>query len=245
MVTARDVEYQVNGATMRGRLAVPDGDGTRPAVLVAHEGNGLDEHQRYRPDRLAELGYVAFALDYHGDGRVYTEPSEILDRLAILGADLDQLRALGFAGLDVLTSEPRTDTTKLAAVGYCFGGTMVLEMARAGADLKAVVGMHPGLTPSRPADSRTITGKVLVCLGSDDPLVPVEQRVAFEEDMRAAGVDWRMYLYGGVAHSFTHPRTLDPDAQVLPGIRYDQTADRLSWRAMLELFDEVFGADSR
>jgi dienelactone hydrolase len=241
MVTARDVEYQVNGVTMRGRLAVPDGDGTRPAVLIAHEGNGLDDYQRSRPDRLAELGYVAFALDYHGDGRVYTEPSEMLDRIGTLGADLDQVRALGFAGLDVLTSEPRTDPTKLAAVGYCFGGTMVLEMARAGADLKAVVGMHPGLTPSRPADSVNITGKVLICLGSEDPVVPVAQRVAFEEDMRAAGVDWRMHLYGGVVHSFTHPRTVDPDVRVLPGIRYDETADRLSWRAMLELFDEVFG----
>jgi dienelactone hydrolase len=241
MVTARDVEYQVNGVTMRGRLAVPDGDGTRPAVLIAHEGNGLDDYQRSRPDRLAELGYVAFALDYHGDGRVYTEPSEMLDRIGTLGADLDQVRALGFAGLDVLTSEPRTDPTKLAAVGYCFGGTMVLEMARAGADLKAIVGMHPGLTPSRPADSVNITGKVLICLGSEDPVVPVAQRVAFEEDMRAAGVDWRMHLYGGVVHSFTHPRTVDPDVRVLPGIRYDETADRLSWRAMLELFDEVFG----
>jgi dienelactone hydrolase len=205
----------------------------------------LDDVQRHRPDRLAELGYVAFALDYHGAGRVYTEPTEMLDRVATLGADLDRVRALGFAGLEVLSSEPRADTSGLAAVGYCFGGAMVLEMARAGADFKAVVGMHPGLTPSRPEDSRNITGKVLICLGSEDPIVPAEQRMAFEEDMRAAGADWRMHLYGGVGHSFTHPRTLDPGLRLLPGVRYHEGADRQSWRAMLDLFDEVFGGSSR
>lgn len=240
MVTARDFEYQVNGATMRGRLALPDGDGQRPGVLIAHEGNGLDEFQRTRPERLAELGYVAFALDYHGEGRVFTEPAQMLARVRELGSDLDLVRTLGRAGLDVLTAEPRTDPTRLAAIGYCFGGTTVLELARSGADLKAVVGFHPGLLPSRPEDSPNIRGKVLMCIGTEDPIVPLAQRVAFEEDMRAAGVDWRMNLYGRAEHSFTHPRV--PAPGTLPGVRYHRPSDERSWRAMIDLFDEVFGA---
>ncbi|GAA5173168.1 dienelactone hydrolase family protein [Pseudonocardia eucalypti] len=240
MVTARDIEYRVNGSTMRGRLALPDGTGQRPGVLIAHEGNGLDEFQRTRPERLAELGYVAFALDYHGDGRVFTDSAQMLARVEVLGNDLDLVRTLGQAGLDVLTAEPRTDPTRLAAIGYCFGGTTVLELARSGADLKAVVGFHPGLLPSRPADSPNIRGKVLMCIGANDPIVPMAQRVAFEEDMRAAGVDWRMNLYGRAEHSFTHPRT--PAPGTLPGVRYHQPSDERSWRAMIDLFDEVFGA---
>ncbi|MDT7560943.1 MAG: hypothetical protein QOI68_5413 [Pseudonocardiales bacterium] len=240
MVTGRDIEYRVDGLTMSGRLALPDGTGPRPAVLIAHEGNGLDEFQRTRPDRLAELGYVAFALDYHGGGRVYTDPEQMLTRIGELGDDLDRVRALGRAGLDVLTAEPRTDPGRIAAIGYCFGGTLVLELARAGADLKAVVGFHPGLAASRPQDSANISGAVLVCIGTEDPIIPAEQRVAFERDMRAAGVDWRMNLYGRAAHSFTHPRAGDPELRTLPGIEYQRASDERSWRAMLDLFDEVF-----
>jgi dienelactone hydrolase len=238
MVTARDIEYSANGRTMTGRLALPEGTGQRPGVLIAHEGNGLDEFQRSRPERLAELGYVAFALDYHGGGHVYTDPQEMLARLSELGGDLDHVRALGRAGLKVLTAQARTDPAKLAAIGYCFGGTMVLELARDGADLKAVVGFHPGLTPSRPRDSVNISGAVLVCIGTEDPVAPAEQRMAFEEDMRAGGVDWRMNLYGGTEHSFTHPRANEPGH--LPGLSYHQDSDLRSWRAMLDLFEEVF-----
>jgi dienelactone hydrolase len=237
MVTGRDIEYRVDGSTMSGRLALPDGTGPRPAVLIAHEGNGLDEFQRTRPDRLAELGYVAFALDYHGGGRVYTDPEQMLTRIGELGDDLDRVRALGRAGLDVLTAEPRTDPGRIAAIGYCFGGTLVLELARGGTDLKAVVGFHPGLGTQRPEDARNITGKVLVCVGSEDPFIPVDQRLAFETEMRIGGVDWRMNLYGGAEHSFTHRWA---ELFALPGVKYDQQTDERSWRAMLDLFDEAF-----
>ena len=236
MSTVRDISYEVDGRQMVGRLGVPDQPGPRPAVLIAHEANGLDDFQRSRAAQLADLGYVAFALDYHGDGT----PPDFADaqaRTTELWADSDRMRALGQAGLDVLLSEPATDAGRLAAIGYCFGGALVLELGRSGADLKAIVGFHPGLRSPRPEDARNITGIVLICVGADDPYVTVDDRATFEAEMKEAGVDWRMQVYGGVAHTFTHPNA---DQAVLPGLRYDQRADTLSWRAMLELFDEAF-----
>jgi dienelactone hydrolase len=238
MVTTRDVEYDADGTLMVGRLALPDGQGLRPAVLIAHEGPGLDDHQKDRASRFAELGYVALALDYHGGGKLLADRDEMMARLAVLSDDPDRTRALANAGLTVLLREPRADASKVAAVGYCFGGTVVLELARGGADIKGVVGFHPGLGTLRPEDARNITGKVLVCVGSEDPFIPVEQRLAFEAEMRSAGVDWRMNLYGGAEHSFTHPWAELVD---LPGVKYHQPSYERSWRAMLDLFDEVFG----
>jgi dienelactone hydrolase len=235
--SVRDISYEVDGRRMVGRLGVPDQPGPRPGVVIAHEANGLDDFQKSRADRLAELGYVAFALDYHGDGT----PPEFADaqaRTSELWADADRTRAIAKAGLDVLLAEPATDAGRLAAIGYCFGGALALELGRAGADLKAIVGFHPGLRTPRPEDSRNITGTVLICVGADDPYVTVDDRTAFEAEMREADVDWRMQIYGGVEHTFTHPRAQQAG---LPGLRYDQRADSLSWRAMLELFEEVFG----
>jgi dienelactone hydrolase len=236
MVTTRDVEYVAQGTVMRGRLALPEGTGLCPGVLIAHEGPGLDEYQKDRAARFAELGYVAFALDYHGGGRLLTSFEEMMQRLAVLSDDPNHTRGLANAGLEVLINESRVDPSKVAAVGYCFGGTLVLELARGGAALKAVVGFHPGLATNRPDDARHIRGKVLVCVGTEDPFIPVEQRLAFEAEMRAADVDWRMYLYGRTEHSFTHPWA---DRQ-MPGLKYDEASDRRSWRAMLDLFEEVF-----
>jgi dienelactone hydrolase len=162
----------------------------------------------------------------------------MMTRLGALWEDPDRTRALAGAGLEVLLAEPRADAAKVAAIGYCFGGALVLELARGGADVKAVVGFHPRLATVRPQDAGNITGKVLVCVGTEDPLIPADERLAFEKEMRAAGVDWRMNLYGGAEHSFTHPRAELAD---LPGVKYHQPSDERSWRAMLDLFDEVFG----
>jgi dienelactone hydrolase len=236
MATVRDVEYEADGRTMIGSLGIPDRSGPLPAVLIAHEANGLDDHQRSRARQLAELGYVAFALDYHGGGAP-PEFSIAQARTAALWDDPERMRLLGQAGLDVLRAEPATDPAKIAAIGYCFGGALVLELARTGADLKAVVGFHPGLRTTRPDDSANIVGTVLICVGSEDPYVTVEDRAAFEAEMRSTEVDWRMHLYGGVEHSFTHPQADDAG---LPGLRYHRPTAERSWRAMLELFDEVF-----
>lgn len=235
--TATEIEYEADGRTMIGRLAVPAGEGRHPAVLLAHEGPGLDDHQRSRADQLAELGYVAFALDYQGGGRPMTDRQAMMARLDGLWHDPERTRGLARAGLDILLAQPRVDTARVAAIGYCFGGHLALELARAGADLAAVVGFHPRLATPRPQDAGNITGKVLVCVGTADPLITVGERLVFEEQMTAAGVDWRMNLYGGAQHSFTHPHV---DRIAVPGLRYDQTAARRAWRAMLDLFDESF-----
>ena len=137
----------------------------------------------------------------------------------------------------MLLAEPRTDPTRVAAIGYCFGGTMALELARGGTDLKAVVGFHSGLGTARPEDAANITAKILVCIGADDPMIPPEQRSAFEAEMRAAGVDWRMNLYGGAVHSFTNDQA---SAMGVAGVAYHAPTDARSWRAMLDLFDEAW-----
>jgi dienelactone hydrolase len=238
-VETRDIEYEVDGTTMIGRLAVPDGDGRRPGVLIAHEGNGLDDFQKARAEQFAALGYVAFALDYFGGGVPLTDRDDIGARIGRLWDDATLARAVAQAGLDVLLAEPRADPTRVAAVGYCFGGALVLELARGGADLKAIVGFHPGLHTPRPEDSAAIRGAVLVCVGADDPLVGPDPRAAFEAQMRAAGIDWRMYVFGGAQHSFTHPRAADTG---LPGLAYHRATDERSWRAMLDLFAETIDA---
>jgi len=231
-----DIAYVHEGTRYVGMLAVDDTrSGRRPAVLVGHEGIGLGDHPKRSAQRLAELGYVAFALDYYGGGALLPS-SEVFTRYTELANDPARIRAVGGAGLDVLLGTEWTDTSRVAAIGYCFGGTLALELARGGADLKAVVGFHSGLATPAPAAPGSITGSVLVCLGAEDPIVPLEQRNAFEEEMRAAGADWRMLLMGGAAHSFTNPYADGRN----PGMRYDERAAARAWRAMLDLFGEVF-----
>lgn len=233
----REIEYQADGERLVGLMAVPTGGGSGPAVLVAHEGPGLTDHARDRARRLAQLGYVAFALDYHGGGKPLPM-EQAQPRIRAWVADPAGIRARAQAALDLLTAEPGVDAQRVAAIGFCFGGTTSLELSRTGADLKAVVGFHPGLTTTRQAESKNIKGKVLMLLGAQDPIVPPELRLDFERDMTAAGVDWRLVLYGGVAHSFTNPEV---DALGYPGFAYNGAADRRSWREMLDLFEETIG----
>lgn len=235
-----DIDYVVGGTRMVGHLAVDDErPGSRPGVLVCHEGGGLDSHAKGRAERLAGLGYAAFALDYFGDGKP-VDPSEVMVRLGALTADPDKIRELAGAGLSILQAQKEVDSARLAAIGYCFGGTMALELARGGADLAAVVGFHSGLATQRPSRPGEVKARILVCIGADDPLVPPEQRATFEHEIRAADVDWRMNIYGGAVHSFTNPSAGTTD---FPGVAYHQPTDERSWRAMLDLFDEQLSLD--
>ncbi len=231
-----DTEYFHDGVRLVGHLAVDERRaGRRPAVLVAHDAGGLDDHAKRTAVKLAELGYVALALDYHGNGERLA-PEQVAVRFAERAGDVAWIRSVARAGLDVLMENEYADPGRVAAIGYCFGGTLALELARGGADLVAVVGFHSGLATSRPGDAADIKAKVLVCIGADDPIIPPAQRLDFEEEMRAGGVDWQLHLYGGAVHSFTNPAADGSN----PALRYDQRADERSWQAMQELFAEVF-----
>jgi len=234
----RDIEYVVGGKRYVGCFFADDAAAERrPGVLVAPEGGGLVDLTKSIARRLAEAGYAAFAMDYYGDGQPLTDFNEVMPRLAPWFADPTGIRELASAALAVLAAQPQTDPGRLAAIGYCFGGTTALELGRAGADLKAIVGFHSGLGSAKPATAGAVKAKVLVNIGADDPIIPPEQRAAFEREMSAAGVDWRMTLFGGVGHSFTNPGS---GALGRPGFAYDAAADRRSWAAMTDLFVEVF-----
>jgi len=237
-VHTESISYDVAGTQYIGYLAVEPGRSERrPGVLICHEGNGLGPQVKDRANRLAELGYVAFAVDYIGGGEVLTDMPSMMAKLGALRGDLDHVRALGRAGLDVLLARPEVDPARVAATGYCFGGTFALELARAGAPLACVCGFHCGLDTSRPDDARNIRGKILVCIGADDPLIPPPQRLAFEAEMRAAKVDWRLHLHGNAVHGFANPNA---GALGIAAVQYHAPTDQRSWRAMRDLFDETF-----
>jgi dienelactone hydrolase len=210
----------------------------RPGVLVFPEAFGLGAHALSRAERLAQMGYVALACDLHGDRRNIMDLQEVMTVVGALRAQVVRIRARALAGLNELSKRAEVDPGKIAAIGFCFGGTMALELARSGANVAAVVGFHSGLATVAPQDACNIKGKVLVCLGGDDAGIPFDQRKAFEEEMRAGKVDWQMNVYGGVVHSFTNP---DAHKAGRPEqLRYDAKADARSWREMHALLEEVF-----
>jgi dienelactone hydrolase len=239
MIKTSVLTYEADGVRMMGFLAGDDARaGARPAVLIAPEAPGLDDYNRDRCRRLAALGYVALAHDFHGDGFVFTDREQMMSRVQAFMAEPLRIRARAEAALAALRSHNGVDAARMAAVGYCFGGTTVLELARGGADVKAVVAFHAGLSTARPQDAKNIKCKILVCNGADDPIVPAEQRLAFEKEMTAGQVDWRLYLHGGVGHAFTRRGS---EALGVAGFAYHRAADERSWHAMLELFAETLG----
>lgn len=235
----QDIEYHADGARLIGYLAVDDAwSGKRPGVLVAPEGGGLVDLTKTIARRLAALGYVAFAMDYYGDGKPLSDRNQVMPRINAFMAQPSTIRARAAEALAVLARQPECDPGKLAATGYCFGGTTALELARSGADLKAVVGFHSGLGTTSPAEPGVIRPKILTCIGAQDPIIPADQRQAFEAGMTAAGVDWQMNVYGEAGHSFTNPASGNLG---MPGFAYHAETDRRAWAAMRDLFDETLG----
>jgi dienelactone hydrolase len=228
------VTYEADGLSFKSELFVEAGTEPKPGVLVFPEAFGLGDHCRHRAEGLAKLGYAALACDIHGNGRFVADLGEALGLLDPLYADTKKMRARGLAALKVLKAREEVAKDRTASIGFCFGGTMSLELARSGADLQAVVGFHSGLSTTAPkSDAKAYRGRVLVCIGADDPFIKPEERSAFEDEMRNAGVDWQMHLYGGVVHSFTNT---EAEKRNNPAMRYSEAADKQSWAAMQEVF---------
>jgi dienelactone hydrolase len=236
-----DAKHRVRGRQRDPAGIVTFDDATshkRPGVLVMPEAFGLGTHATQRAERLASLGYVALAGDPYGNGLQVTDLQEAIKRAGALREDLATFRQRARVALDTLASLPQVDASRLAAIGYCLGGTFALELARDGAPLRGVVSFHGGLETPRPAVAGQVKAKILVCTGADDPFVPVAQVNALAEEMTQAQADWQIISYSGTVHSFTNP---DADRVGVPGIAYNVLADARSWKAMVAFFEEIFG----
>jgi dienelactone hydrolase len=237
-VKTKVVEYRDGDVVLEGYLAWDDAvKGTRPGVLIVHQWMGVTDNERMRAGQLGALGYVALAADVYGKG---VRPANAQEAGALAGkyrGDRTLLRARVAAGLAELKRQPLVDAPRIAAIGYCFGGTAVLELARSGADVAGVVSFHGGLDSPNPADGRNIRAKLLVLHGADDPFVPAADIAAFQQELRQAGVDWQMVYYSGAVHSFTQKEAGSDNSR---GAAYNERADRRSWQAMREFFAEIF-----
>jgi dienelactone hydrolase len=235
----RTVEYKDGNTVLEGYLAFDDKfTGKRPGVMVVHEWTGIGTYVKQRVEKLAKMGYVAFAADIYGKGIRPKNPEQAGAQAKIYRSNRPLMRRRAQLGLDKLRSFEFTDGERVAAIGYCFGGTTVLELARSGANLDGVVSFHGGLDTPNPSDAKNIKAKVLVLHGADDPLVPSEQVAAFEKEMRTPGVDWQLVSYGGAVHSFTNPEAGNNKST---GVAYNEAADKRSWEAMKQFFAEIFG----
>ncbi|GAA3102171.1 dienelactone hydrolase family protein [Pseudonocardia yunnanensis] len=232
-VVYRDDDVVLDGVVMRDPATAEP----RPGVLVVHGGAGLDDHARGRARRFAELGYVVLAADMYGRG-VRGDRQRIMEQLAAFRADPGLLARRTRAALDVLATTPGVEGP-LAAVGYCFGGMSVLELARAGSSVAGVISVHGSLLSNRPAPPGTVRTKILVCHGGSDPHIPWADVDGFAEEMTAAQADWQLTVYGGALHGFTH----DGDTGQTPGVAYSETADARSWTAIRSFLTEIFDGE--
>ncbi len=224
------ITYKDGSAELEGFLAYDDAVKTpRPGVLVVHDWTGLQEYTKTRTTQLAELGYVAFAADIYGKGVRPTDPKECGVQAGTYKNDLPLLRRRVLLGLDELKKQPGVDAKKLGAIGYCFGGTSVLELARSGADVRGVVTFHGGLSTTLPAEAGKIKARLLICHGGADEYVNKEVP-AFKAEMEKAKADMKFVTYEGAQHGYTKP-----------GPAYQEKADKESWAAMKKFFIEVLG----
>ncbi|MBI1829848.1 MAG: dienelactone hydrolase family protein [Planctomycetes bacterium] len=233
------VTYKVGDKTYKGYIAFDDafGAGKRPGVLVVHEFWGLNEYAKKRAEQLAGLGYVAFAADMYGDGKTTEHPKEAGAMAGMVRMNQKEWLARANAGLRILRDHPNVDGKKLAAIGYCFGGSTALTLANAGVDIRAAVSFHGALPIPEEDGLKNVKAKILICHGAADALIKEETILKVRGAYDKAGVDYQMIYFGGAVHSFTVP---DADKRMMNNIRYDAAADRRSWAAMRALFNEVF-----
>jgi len=237
-VQTEAVEYRDGEQVLTGYLAYDDAvTGKRPGVLVAHEWWGLNDYAKQRTQQLAQLGYVAFAADLYGNHKVTTHAKDAEGWMKQITANAQAWQRRALAGLDALKASDKVDGERLAAIGYCFGGSTVMQLAYAGADLDGVVSFHGALPPADAVAQQRIKPSVLIAHGAKDPLVPPERVAAFTAALDAAGADWELATYAGAEHAFTNPAA---DSFGIPGIKYDAKADARSWALMQDFLREVF-----
>jgi dienelactone hydrolase len=233
------VDYREGDTALRGYLAYDDAStAKRPGVLVVHEWWGLNDHARNKAEALAKAGYVALAIDMYGDGKTTDHPKEAGEWSGYIGQHQELGKARFLAGLSLLKQQPLVAPDQVAAIGFCFGGHVVLSMAAQGVDLRGVVSFH-GAMPGEPVPAGTqVKAKILMNHGAADPMVTMDKVLHFQEILTNAGADWECNVYGGAQHSFTNPTA---DSRGIPGLAYNAEADRRSWQAMLDFFREIFG----
>lgn len=237
-VKTKKVEYKHGDKTFIGHLAWDDAvQGKRPGILVVHEWWGLNEHAKERAEMLAKLGYVALACDMYGDGKTADHPEDAGKMAGEVRKNVMEWQARASAALKVLSDCEYCDSERLAAMGFCFGGSTALQLGASGAKLKAIVTFHAGLPPFKAEDAKHITGKVLICNGKDDTFVTAASIKAFKDALAAAKVPLQFEDYPGTVHSFT---AKDADKLKIPGMAYNKEADEKSWASMKALFEEVF-----
>ncbi len=240
-IHSEEIAYEVDGVKLTGFLAYDTAiEGKRPGVLVVHEWWGHNPYVRKRALMLAEMGYSALALDMYGDGKLATHPEDAQKFMVEATSNMSTAKKRFQAARDLLAANPATDADRIAAIGYCFGGKIVLEMARAGMDLAGVASFHGILATDRPAQPGDIKASILVLHGAADPFVPPEQVSAFKDEMAAAGVDLKFVAYPGAKHAFTNPEATAMGEKFSLPLVYDEAADKASWAELDAFLKHIF-----
>jgi dienelactone hydrolase len=242
-VQGKDVSYEANGKTLKGYIAYDDAiKGKRPGVLVVHEWWGQNEYARKRARMLAELGYTALAVDMYGDGKVVDNPDDAGKLSTEVSKDMPMAKARFEAGMQLLRKQETVDANEIAAFGYCFGGGVVLNMARMGEDLKGVASFHGGLGTDSPAQPGKIKARIISFSGDADPMIAADKVAGFKKEMESAGANYRVVTYSGAKHAFTNPDADELGKKFKLPIAYDAAADKDSWEQAKMFLREVFAA---
>ena len=237
-VVTRTISYQENGVSLQGYLAYDnDLKGKRPGVLVVHEWWGLNDYARKRARQLADLGYVAFALDMYGKDKVADHPDQAREFMKEVTANVNSWQKRALAGLAVLKKQSVTDSSRIAAIGYCFGGSTVQQLAYSGADIRGIVSFHGSLISPMESAAKHTKAKILICHGAADPFTKPEALQAYLTAMNASSLDWKMVIYAHAKHAFTNP---DADKHGMAALGYNPIVDRRSWEDMKQFFNEIF-----
>lgn len=239
-VETKEINYQVGAAKMTGFIAYPATQEKRPAVLVVHEWWGHNDYVRMRARKLAEMGYVGFAIDMYGDGKLATHPDEAKKFMTEVMSNMPEGVKRFEAAKNLLASDPRVQSDKIAAIGYCFGGAVVLNMARGGADLDLVGSFHGMLGTDKPLKPGAFAGEIFVAHGGADPFIPQEQLDAFKKEMEKAKAHHKLVIYDGAKHGFTNPAATEAGKRFSMPVEYDAAADTASWQKLSELLAKVW-----